>query len=157
MTPRELKDRTKKSSDAVVIFCVPLLKRSGTQDIARQLLRSSSSVDANYGSAQRARSHDEFTSRIGTVFDEAAESLDWLEKLRDTKLVQPSATFTSLLQESSELTKIFASSYNTAKETQLRRRAARRRGRSPMPNAEATDAPRRSTKRKRHADRWSSD
>lgn len=129
MTPRELKTRTEKFSNTIVEFCTPLLDAVKPRDIARQLLRAGTAVDSNYGSAQRGRSHDEFTSRIGVVWDEAAESNEWLRKLQHGRLVPASALFKYLLRESEELTKIFAAAHRTAKAEQARRKAEKRRAR----------------------------
>lgn len=127
MTPKDLKARTERFADAIVRFCTPLLEDYAVRDVARQLLRCGTAVNANYGSAQRARSHDEFTARIGTVFDEAAESSDWLKRLTANGLAPKSGTLTFLVKESEELTRIFASSYATARtrRAELRRKPSR--------------------------------
>lgn len=84
----------------------------------KQLLRSSTSVAANYRAAYRARSHAEFISKIGIVEEEADESTFWLE------LISGSGTYNSdflqlLLKESKELTAIFRSSGKTAKANKI--------------------------------------
>jgi len=98
---------------------------------ADQLTRASSSVAANYRACCRARSHTEFTSKIGLVAEEADESLGWLEHLRDCAFVDRDAV-APLLQEARELTKILGGSYATARK---REEAARpfRRPRPPQP------------------------
>ena len=55
--------------------------------IRRQLVRSSTSVDLNYRASCRARSHAEFTAKIGTVAEEADESAEWLDLIAEAKLV----------------------------------------------------------------------
>jgi hypothetical protein len=65
MTPKEMKDRTGRFSNRIIAFCTPLLENRGTNEIADQLLRSGTAVDANYGSAQRGRSNDEFIAGSG--------------------------------------------------------------------------------------------
>ena len=127
MTPKELKDRTDKFSHRIISFCTPLLEDPRTNEMADQLLRSGTAVDANYGSAQRGRSNDEFIAKIGQVLDDASESRGWLEKLQGSGLVRISAVFEWLLKESDELTRIFASSLETARANRERRKRAKRR------------------------------
>jgi four helix bundle protein len=113
--PKKLKERTERFSNDIVIFCAPLLVNVEAKDIARQLLRAGTAVDSNYGSAQRARTHKEFTSKIGIVLDDVSESLGWLTLLKSSKLVPPTPVLAALRQESDELTRIFAKSFQTAK------------------------------------------
>ena len=115
MDAKKLKERTERFSEQVVTFCAPLLVSVEAKDIARQLLRAGTAVDSNYGSAQRARTHKEFTAKIGVVLDEVSESLGWLTLLKSSKLVPLTAFFHALHQKSDELTRIFAKSYQTAK------------------------------------------
>jgi four helix bundle protein len=115
MDPKKLKERTEKFSKDVVTFCAPLLVNVQAKDMARQLLCAGTAVDSNYGSAQRARTHKEFTAKIGVVLDEVSESLGWLTLLKSSKLVPLTEFFRTLHQESDELTRIFAKSYQTAK------------------------------------------
>lgn len=82
--------------------------------MGRQLLRSGTSVAANYRAACRARSKAEFISKIGTVVEEADETVLWLELLEDTHVV-PKAKIDDLLREANELLAIFAASQRTAK------------------------------------------
>jgi four helix bundle protein len=71
----------------------------------------------NYRSSRRARSHAEFTSRMGTVADEADESLGWLEFAERAKLLH-TPELTRLLTEARELRNIFAASAGTARHRQ---------------------------------------
>ena len=82
--------------------------------IARQLLRSATSVGANYRSACRARSRADFISKIGVVEEEADETLYWLELLSESKLVKPES-IQGLITEVQELVAIFTASGRTAK------------------------------------------
>ena len=82
--------------------------------IGNQLIRSGTSVGANYRAACRGRSKAEFIAKIGTVAEEADESAFWLELIRDGGLL----TFelvSQLHQEAEELTAIFTASGRTAK------------------------------------------
>jgi four helix bundle protein len=82
--------------------------------ISRQLLRSSTSVGANYRAVCRARSNADFVSKLGIVLEEADESLFWIELLVDSGLVQPEKT-AALKREANELVSIFVASLRTAK------------------------------------------
>ena len=123
MTPKELKDRTEKFARMVVAFCTPLIEGMRTCDLARQLIRSGTGLDSNYGSAQVARSPDEFVAKLGLVVDDASESLGWLRLFNDSKLAT-SQELPWLLQEADELTRIFATSYRTAKKNNKLRKEA---------------------------------
>jgi four helix bundle protein len=81
--------------------------------VASQLVRSATSVGANYRAACRARSRAEFTSKLGTVLEEADESLYWLELIREGELISESKVY-SLLKEADELTAILAAGRKSA-------------------------------------------
>jgi len=83
--------------------------------VARQLLRSATSVGANYRAACRARSRREFTAKIGIVTEEADESLYWLEILVETGLMDE-AKLKNLSQEADELTAIVTTASYTARQ-----------------------------------------
>ena len=82
--------------------------------IGGQLLRSATSVAANYRAACRARSRAEFLAKLGTVVEEADETLLWLELLADAKAV-PSSVLAELTNEARQLLAIFAASQLTVK------------------------------------------
>jgi four helix bundle protein len=118
----ELKARTARFARVVVEFCAPLFDKAVTRDIAGQLLRSGTAVDANYGSAQCARSPAEFVAKVGLAMDDANESKGWVELLRDSSVVADSEELQWLAKESLELTKILVKSYGTAKANEERRK-----------------------------------
>jgi four helix bundle protein len=93
--------------------------------VQRQLAKSSTSVAFNYRASCRARSHAEFTAKIGLVAEEADEGRAWLEFMADGKLVSDSRELTCLTQEASELRAIFAASAATARRNRRRKGAAR--------------------------------
>ena len=124
MTPQQLQDRVGEFARVVVLFCAPLIENRKTGDLVRQLLRSGTGVNANYGSAREARSRDEFVAKLGQVVDDATESRRWLGLFKQTKLFESQEHFAWLLAESDELSKIFAKSYRTAKANNERRKAA---------------------------------
>ena len=78
------------------------------------MLRSGTSVGANYRAAGRARSKAEFVSKIGIVVEEADETVFWLECLIESGIVKE-ALLRDLLVEAKELVAIFAASQRTAK------------------------------------------
>jgi four helix bundle protein len=71
------------------------------------------SVGANYRAACRARSRVEFAAKLGTVLEEADESLYWLEMIRDAKML-PESKISLLLQEADEITAIIAAGRKSA-------------------------------------------
>jgi four helix bundle protein len=116
MKNENLKQRTKKFGLDVIALSEKLPRDRVCDILGRQLLRSGTSVGANYRAACRAKSAADFISKMGTVEEEADESGFWLEMLVDSgKLRAEQAKF--LLQESSELTAISISSINTAKKS----------------------------------------
>ncbi len=99
-----------------VIKLVGALPRNMTgQIIGRQLLRSATSVGANYRAACRAQSRAEFAAKLSIVVEEADESLYWLELLEESGLIKPER-LTELLREINELLAISASARKTAKQ-----------------------------------------
>ena len=114
MTPKELKDRTKRFAVAAIQLCRELPPTLDGRRVGQQLIDSSTSVAANYRAACRARSRAEFIAKMGTVLEESDESLFWLELLVDAKLVTHDRA-ERLLREADELTAIFTASVKTAK------------------------------------------
>ena len=80
---QELKNRTKKFALDVIGLCAALPHFPETRHAINQLVRSSSSVPANYRSACRRKSKADFIAKLGIVEEEADESGFWLEMLRD--------------------------------------------------------------------------
>ena len=114
MNPLELKERTKAFA-LRVIRAVESLPRSRTAEvIARQLLRSGTSVGANYRAACRARSKADFIAKMSIVLEEADESVYWMELLVQAGLVSQ-RRIASLLDEANQLVAIAVSSINTAR------------------------------------------
>ena len=99
----EFRQRTKAFASATIRFYCTLPKsRTEVQVLGKQLLRSGTSVAANYREASRARSDSEFVSKIDQCTQEADESMLWLELLRDDCGIR-SDRLTWLLKESDEL------------------------------------------------------
>ena len=110
----ELKDRTKKFAIATIHFVQQLPKAYEVKIIGSQLIRSSTSVAANYRAACRSRSQNEFYSKICIVVEEADESIFWLEVLNEAKMAG-GEKLEVLMKEATELTQIFASTRKTLK------------------------------------------
>lgn len=104
---RTLRLRTKRFASSIVRFYIGLDKRrEELRVLGRQLLRSGTSVAANYREGSRARSTDEFIAKIELCAQEADESQLWLELLREDCGIE-SELQTRLWNESDELIAIF--------------------------------------------------
>jgi four helix bundle protein len=113
-TAEDLKDRTKRFALGVLEFAETLPRSPATEGLIRQLTRFGVGVAGNYRSACRARSHLEFTSRLGVVMEEADESELWLDVCHTKKLGDEKQR-ESLLAESRELVAIFSKACVTAR------------------------------------------
>ena len=114
MNPIELKARTRSFALRVIKMsrAIPKSDDAG-RVITKQILRSGTSVAANYRASCRARSQAEFISKIGTVEEESDETVLWLELLSEAGIV-PAKKLSALLEEANELTAIMAASRKTA-------------------------------------------
>ncbi|HET9306198.1 MAG TPA: four helix bundle protein [Candidatus Sulfotelmatobacter sp.] len=110
----DLRQRTKSYAIRIVRLYRSLPPSSDAQVLGKQLLRSGTSVAANYRAACRARSRAEFISKISVVLEEAGESAFWLELLGETGVADPEK-LAALLRETNELTAIFGASLRTSK------------------------------------------
>ena len=110
----DLTPRTKKFGLDVIRLCAVFPRGMESQIITRQLMRSATSVAANYRSACRARSKPDFINKLSTVEGEADESCLWLEMLAElTK--KENAELVRLTKEAGELVAIMVSSKKTAR------------------------------------------
>jgi four helix bundle protein len=125
MKSDQLKERTKQFALRIMRLVDALPKSSKGRAIANQIVRSGTSVAANYRAACRARSRAEFISRVGVVEEEADETALWLELIIDDKLM-PEVKIRPLHTEASELTAIMAASYISASRN-LRKKSANAR------------------------------
>jgi four helix bundle protein len=80
----------------------------------RQILRSATGMAANYRAVGRARSKAEFVAKIGIVFEEADETVFWLELLAESGIVKPEKLH-EMLDEANQLLSIFSASGKTAR------------------------------------------
>jgi len=110
----QMKERTKKFALHVIRLCRALPRSSESSIIGRQLMRSATSVGANYRAVCRARSTPDFVSKLGVVLEEANESLFWIDLLVEARLASPDK-IGMLRAEANELVAIFVTSLRTAK------------------------------------------
>ena len=113
MTTDELKARTKEFALRVIRLVDALPTSVKGRAIANQVMRSSTSVAANYRAACRARSRAEFIAKIGVVEEEADETAFWLELFIDSK-IHSKTQIEPLLKEAGELVAIMAASRKSA-------------------------------------------
>ena len=117
MDSEELKERTKEFAIKIIKLVENFPKTNTGDVIGKQLLKSATSIGANYRSACRAQSHAHFISKISIVEEEADETIYWLELTVESKLTTQDQV-TDLIKEANELTAIFTSSRKTAKRRQ---------------------------------------
>src|SRR2546422_5736302 len=113
-SPEQMRARTKQFAIRVVRLFRALPKTREAMVMGNQLLRSGTSVAANYRAACRARSRAEFLSKLGVVEEEADESVFWLELLTDANLVRRER-LRDLVSEARQITAIFVASRRTVK------------------------------------------
>ena len=121
MDRTELETRTKRFSLRLMSFVGSLPKNKVTDVLGYQLLKSGTSVGANYREANRAESNDDFIHKIGIVEKEASESQYWLELFEEAD-VGDQEQRSWLVQESTELLSIFTAVGKTAKLRRIARR-----------------------------------
>lgn len=114
MDKDELKRRTKEFGLRVMKLVRKLPQDIPGKILANQLMRSATSVGANYRSACRARSRAEFLSKLGVVLEESDESAHWLELIMDDSML-PRKRVEPLYSEADELCAIFYSAIQTGR------------------------------------------
>jgi four helix bundle protein len=114
MTRDEMRARTKTYASRIVKLCSALPNNWVAQTLARQLLRSGTSVGANYRAVCRAKSNSDFINKLRIVEEECDESLFWMELLVDNLLVKPSR-LSDLMKEADEILAIVVASAKTAR------------------------------------------
>lgn len=114
-----LKTRTKKYGIEIIRFLYSLPKENITSAISNQLVRSATSIGANYRAALRSRSEKEFIAKMGIIVEEADETLYWLEIMSEVSQFDRSKKeIEILMKEANELTAIFVSTLKTLKAQQ---------------------------------------
>ena len=110
----ELKERTKAFALGTVRLVEDLPRGRSAEVIGHQLLRSGTSVAANYRAACRARSRKEFIAKMGVVEEEADESQFWLELIVEHGLL-PAQRASTLRDEAGQIVAIAVTSIRTAR------------------------------------------
>jgi four helix bundle protein len=111
---KKMQQRTMVFAVQAVRFFGKLSKSDEARILGRQLLRAGTSVGSNYRAVCRAKSDADFISKMGTVVEEADESVFWLELMENTG-VSTNTMVEPLKTEANELLRIFSKSLNTAK------------------------------------------
>ena len=114
MSDIDLKKRTKAFALRIPTLVDALPKTTSGRALASQIVRSGTSVAANYRSACRAKSSADFISKMGIVEEEADETLFWLELLEESDLVT-AAKLSAIKNEANELIAITVASIKTAR------------------------------------------
>ncbi len=114
MRQNDLKERTKRFALEIINLVESLHKGRIADILGRQLLRSGTSVGANYRAACRARSSADFIAKLGIVEEEIDESIYWIELLITSGLISHDK-ISNLLQEANQLAAITVASIKTAK------------------------------------------
>jgi four helix bundle protein len=109
-----LQNRTKQIALEIIRLFQTLPRSEEARIIGRQVLRSGTSVAANYRAVCRSRSRAEFIAKLGTVVEEADETVFWLDLLAEADIF-PKDRIESLLSEANELVSIFVVSRSTAR------------------------------------------
>jgi four helix bundle protein len=132
MSEPDLKKRTKAFALRVLKLVDALPKTASGRALGSQLVRSGTSVAANYRAARRAKSTAHFLSKLGDVEEEADETLFWLELLEESGIV-PAKRLSELKKEADELVAITVASINTAKR---KSEPISKRGRRSLPTSD---------------------
>lgn len=114
MTREEMKDRTKAYANRVVKLCNALPTNWIAQTLGKQLLRSGTSVGANYRAVCRAKSNADFVNKLRVAEEECDESLFWMELLVENGLIK-GARLDDLMKEGDEILAIVVASAKTAR------------------------------------------
>src|SRR4051794_86137 len=102
---KDLEQRTKRFSLSLIKFTAVLPRTREADVLGRQLLRSGTSIGANYREANRGVSRADFANKIGIVQKEASETQYWLELFIESEILKTPA---ALHEEASELLAIFS-------------------------------------------------
>jgi four helix bundle protein len=111
----QLKNRTKKYSITILDLVEKLPNTISGRAVSNQIVRSGTSVGANYRAVCRARSDREFIAKMSIVIEESDETLFWLEIILEKEWLNKSQ-IDIIWKEGNELTTIFVSSMKTIKD-----------------------------------------
>ncbi|MEZ2224899.1 four helix bundle protein [Microcoleus sp.] len=119
MNEQEFKQRTKKVALQVIRLVETLPNKMTAQVIGKQLLRSATSVGANYRAACRAKSTADIIAKLGIVEEEGDECLYWMELLVEAEII-PEDRIKSLRQEMNEIVAMIVASIKTLRSKNLK-------------------------------------
>ena len=112
MNEQMFKDRTKKLALEVIKMSEALPNTRAADIIGRQVLRSATSVGANYRAACRAKSTGDMIAKLAIVEEEGDETLYWFELLAEAKIV-PAEPIAPLMKEADEIVAMTVASIKT--------------------------------------------
>ena len=115
MTQEEMKTRTKQFALRVIRLVESLPNGKAANVIGNQLLRSGTSVGANYRASCRAKSTADFVHKLSIVEEETDESIYWMELLVEGKIIKENL-LENLMNEADQILSIIVSSIKTVKE-----------------------------------------
>jgi len=115
MNEAEFKRRTRQLGLDVIAFLDVLPRNTAGRVLGRQLVRSASSVGANYRAACRAKSRAHLISKLGDVEEETDETLHWLEMIRDARLAD-GPELAKLVAETESILRMVVASLKTLKQ-----------------------------------------
>jgi four helix bundle protein len=116
MTNEDLKNRTKQFALRIIRLGKSLKGDDIDKILVRQLIRSATSVAANYRAAIKAKSKKDFVYKLNVIEEEADEPYFWLELIAETEIIKADK-LSLLINEARELTAIFTAQGKTAKES----------------------------------------
>jgi four helix bundle protein len=115
MNSKDLQQRSKQFALSIIKIAQSLPNNRVGWTFTDQIIRSSTSVAANYRAVCRARSDKEFISKMGIVIEEADETLFWLEMIEESNIISEPSEILKLKKEANELVSIFVASAKTVK------------------------------------------
>jgi four helix bundle protein len=134
MNEREFKERTYRLALRIIRLVQALPKTTVAGVICKQLLRSGTSIGANYRAACRGRSAADVMAKLGIVEEEADETLYWLELLIEAEVV-PRTRLEPLMKETSEILAMTVASIKTLRLSANRREMRQDRSRNLNPKS----------------------
>lgn len=111
----QIQSRTKKMALEIIKLSEHLPNKAVGWTFSNQMIRSATSVAANYRAVCRAKSDKDFISKMETVIEEANETLFWLEMIEDSGVLNEDFGLRNLKIEVNELISIFVASVKTVK------------------------------------------
>ena len=129
MNPEDMKTRTRAFALRIIRLAESLPNTPTAKVIRNQMLRCGPAVGANYRASCRAKSKPDFISKMGTVEEEADETIYWMELLIDAEIVKK-PRIDDLLDEADQILSIVVSSIKTARGLRANQQSAIRNPKS---------------------------